>query len=86
MKRVEAKGRPCPLPLVMTRKALETLEEGEQLEIIIDSRNAKHNVMRFLEDNGMAVAAFEEEGQFRLLVEKPGTIAEDSKPEGYCTP
>ncbi|MFO7722823.1 MAG: sulfurtransferase TusA family protein [Bacteroidales bacterium] len=86
MKRVEAKGRPCPLPLVMTRKALETLGEGEQLEIILDSRNAKHNVTQFLKDNGMAVTTFEEEGQFRLLVEKPGTIAEDSRPEDYCTP
>jgi TusA-related sulfurtransferase len=86
MKTVYAKGMPCPLPLVMTRKALETLAEGEQLEIILDSSNAKQNVTRFLEDNQMSVTAFEEGSHIRLLVERPGAIAEGSRPEDYCTP
>ncbi len=69
----------------MTRKALETLDEGESLEIILDSENAKNNVTRFLQDNHMTVDTIQEGKVYTLTVEKPGEIAEGSVPEDYCT-
>ncbi|HRZ43374.1 MAG TPA: sulfurtransferase TusA family protein [Bacteroidales bacterium] len=85
MKTVNAQGMPCPLPLVMTRKALETLEKGESLEILIDSENARNNVTRFLQDHQMTVQTSQDGKMYRLLVEQPLKMGEDVRPEDYCT-
>jgi TusA-related sulfurtransferase len=84
MKTVNTQGMPCPLPIVMTRKALETLEAGESLEVILDNENSAKNVTRFLEDQNMVLQTEKEGKMIRIVVQATGEIPEEVKPEDYC--
>jgi selenium metabolism protein YedF len=84
MKTVDAKGKLCPLPLIMTKKALNDIEENETLEILIDNETSVKNVTRFLEDHGMKVKIEKIGGVYELLVNKMGLIPESTNEEEYC--
>jgi len=84
MKTIDAKGKLCPQPLIMTKKALLEMEESETLQILVDNGSAKFNVCRFLSDNQMEVQVNEENGVYEILVVKKGVSFEQSTPEEYC--
>ena len=42
---VDARGQSCPIPVVMTRKALEK-EKPARLEVLVDAQVAVENVTR----------------------------------------
>lgn len=84
MKIIDAKGKLCPQPLIMTKKALLEMDENETLQIQIDNESAKFNVTKFLNDNHMDVKLQEKDGVYTLLVVKKGGTIEESKPEDYC--
>ncbi|MBS4282440.1 sulfurtransferase-like selenium metabolism protein YedF [Campylobacter vulpis] len=46
--KIDCRNLDCPAPVVETKKALEKLENGEELEIILNSSVAKDNVLKFL--------------------------------------
>jgi selenium metabolism protein YedF len=84
MKTIDAKGQLCPMPLIMTKKALSEMAGNETLEILIDNDTSVKNVSRFLSEHQMTVNT-EKHGQvYRLLVTKTGTIPEAVKAEDYC--
>lgn len=84
MKTIDAKGKLCPTPLIMTKKALGEIPGEESLEILIDNETSMKNVTRFLEDNGMKVLTKKEGNVFHLFVNKTGVIPESAKVEDYC--
>ncbi len=84
MKIVDAKGKLCPTPLIMTKKALNELSGEDSLEVLIDNETSVKNVTRFLEDNGMKVLTEKRENVFHLFVNKTGEIPESAKVEDYC--
>jgi len=84
MKTIDAKGKLCPQPLIMCKKALMEMEESDTLQILVDNESAKFNVSRFLSDNRMEVQVNENEGVFEILVIKKGGSFEQSIPEEYC--
>jgi len=84
MKTVDAKGKLCPVPLILTKKALLELQPDEVLEVLIDNETSVKNVSRFLVDNGMKVQTEMKDAVFHLFVNKTGNITEDSKVEEYC--
>jgi len=84
MKTIDAKGKLCPQPLIMCKKALLEMEESETLQILVDNESAKFNVSRFLSDNKMEVQVEEDAGVFEILVVKKGGSFEKSTPEEYC--
>jgi len=85
MKIVDAKGKLCPLPLIMTKKALVEIKENETLKVIIDNEISMKNVTHFLEDNGLK-ASIEKKGDiYELTVNKTGNIPESVKAEDYCS-
>lgn len=50
---VDARGRSCPEPVLMTKKAIETNSMG--LEIMVDNTTARENIMRFGRNAGYTV-------------------------------
>lgn len=50
---VDARGRSCPEPVVMTKNALEA--GGVPLEVLVDNEVAKENVTRFAQSRGHQV-------------------------------
>jgi selenium metabolism protein YedF len=84
MKTVDARGLKCPMPLILTKRALLESEQDERLEILIDNETSLSNVSRFLRDHSMALQVVNEGGLFRLTVGKTGTIGEETNAEEYC--
>jgi selenium metabolism protein YedF len=84
MKTIDAKGKLCPQPLIMTKKALMGMEEEETLQILIDNEASKFNVVKYLSDNNMEVEVHKDGNLFELLVVKKGGTIEKSVPEDYC--
>ncbi len=84
MKTVDAKGQKCPMPLILTKRALIGMEENETLEILIDNEISLKNVSRFLTEHHMPIDTVQEGGVYRLLVNKAGDITEKTQVEEYC--
>ena len=58
---VDVKGKTCPMPVLLTRKKIRTVEPGIILEIIGDFQPAKKNIQNFLNTNGHEVLEIQEE-------------------------
>lgn len=84
MKTVDAQGKMCPMPLIMTKKALSEISENETLEILIDNETSVKNVSRFLEEHNMSISTEKQGKVFRLKVSKTGVIPEETQAENYC--
>jgi selenium metabolism protein YedF len=85
MKTVDAKGKLCPVPLIMTKKALAELGQGETMEILIDNETSMTNVFLFLKEYDIPVTTEKQGNIFRLLVNKTGNIPENAPVEDFCT-
>lgn len=53
MKTIDAKGIPCPKPLILTKTALMNANIGDEIEVLINDEVAFHNIMDFLKNNGI---------------------------------
>ena len=85
MRTVDAKGKLCPMPLIMTKKAIDEIKENESLKILIDNDTSVKNVTRFLEEHGMKVNTEKNGNVYELIVNKTGDIPEGTKAEDYCS-
>ncbi len=71
MKLIDCKGLACPKPVILTKKELEAMTEGE-LEVIVDNIAAKENVSRFAKSQGCDYQVTEKEGLFYITIKKSG--------------
>lgn len=68
---LDLRGEICPMPVLKTRKALEQMNKGEVLEIVVDYPLAKENIQRTIDDVGEEVIDLKEEGHtFHIFVRK----------------
>lgn len=51
---VDANGRACPEPVLLTKKALRDHREG--LRVLVDNEVARENVTRFAQNQGYQVS------------------------------
>lgn len=82
---VDAKGKLCPQPLIMTKKALVDLEPGQTITVLIDNDISRKNVERFLADNNTPVETTEADGVFTLTVTKASEALSAPDAASYCT-
>jgi len=68
-KEVDARGLPCPQPVINTKKALEGIEEGT-VTVLVDSAESRENVQRFAQSQGCQVEITERGGVFCLAITK----------------
>jgi selenium metabolism protein YedF len=85
MKTVDARGKLCPEPLIMTKKAIDEMKENESLKILIDNDTSVKNVTRFLEEHGMKVHIEKKDTVSELIINKTGNIPENTNAEDYCS-
>ncbi len=64
---VDARGLPCPQPVLLTRNALQ---ESDTVTTIVDSDTARHNVTRMAEKAGCTVQAEEREDGVYLHIRR----------------
>ena len=68
MTTVDARGRSCPEPVLMTKKAL--LSNESSYTVLVDNRTAQQNVTRFATRAGYTVTATENGGDIELKLAK----------------
>ena len=84
VKVVDARGLPCPQPVINTRKALA---EADQVTTIVDNETAQHNVTRMAEKAGCTVRVEQRDDGIYLHISKgeaPGNQVFAEKP-GFST-
>ncbi len=70
MAKIDARGRNCPQPVMMTKTVVDGGER--EIEVLLDNAVAASNVRRFLEKNGYAVSILDEEGTITIQGSKSG--------------
>lgn len=66
---IDARGRSCPEPVIMTKNALDENPE-ESFDILVDVEVAVENVTRFAKNSGYKVDVEENKGYFILHIQK----------------
>ena len=80
-KKLDLKGKPCPTPVVETKKALDSIDEGI-IVVEVDNEVSKNNVERFAKKSGCSVEVEEREGIYILTITKGFTCnVQLEKPE-----
>lgn len=69
MKTIDCRGLACPKPVIMTKKELEAIGNGE-LEVIIDNEAAKENVSKFVQSKGFTYNVTDVENEFHITISK----------------
>jgi tRNA 2-thiouridine synthesizing protein A len=66
---VDARGLSCPMPVIKTKSALESIGKGDVL-VIVDNATSRDNVMRLAKSKGCAISVEEKGDEFYLTLTK----------------
>ncbi|MCX7769486.1 MAG: sulfurtransferase-like selenium metabolism protein YedF [Proteobacteria bacterium] len=77
---VDVRNKPCPEPVILTKKAIET-EDFNELEIITNSEVSKENIERFLITKGIKFEVTKIGENYHLLIKKMNVSTYTSKKE-----
>jgi selenium metabolism protein YedF len=69
MKEVDARGLACPQPVILTKKALEEITEGEVITIV-DNKTAVENVSRLAANLNLEYQVTDENGCHYIRIKK----------------
>ena len=68
---LDLRGVVCPMNFVKTKLKLESMEDGEVLEVVLDSGEPIQNVPKSLKDEGYKIVGVtKEDDYFKIRVEK----------------
>lgn len=82
VKQVDARGLSCPMPIVRARKAIETIQVGDVMEVLVTDRGAPADFRNWcLRTDQKFLGLVREDGFFRILIKK---VAPDTSEKG-CT-
>jgi len=72
--RLDARGYMCPYPQIFALKAIDKIEEGSILEVLVDNPLSCENVPEAARKNGHEVISVERvgEGEYRISIRKRG--------------
>jgi len=70
MDTINAKGKLCPIPLIMLKKKMTKINKGEVVKIIADSFVTKENIERFGRKKYELVGSDDDEGIFKIYIKK----------------
>ena len=83
---VDAQNHSCPMPIMMTKKAVDTAAPGTEIDILINNESSKNNTISFLEGNNIPVSWKQDGELFTLTVIKPEQITVTADvPENACS-
>jgi tRNA 2-thiouridine synthesizing protein A len=67
---LDARGKPCPIPLIMTKKKITKMSKGETLEIITEDIVSKENIERYAIDKYELINIYKTGGLFKIYIKK----------------
>lgn len=65
---IDARGRACPEPVLMTKKAIEKNQDG--IKVIVDNITARENIRRFASNSGYIADVVEQDEDFIISLRK----------------
>lgn len=68
-KTIDARGLACPIPVINTKKILETMEDG-RVTTIVDNEAARDNVVTLANGIGCEVEVLQKEDEFHITITK----------------
>ncbi|MBU5676982.1 sulfurtransferase TusA family protein [Alkaliphilus sp. MSJ-5] len=66
---VDARGRSCPEPVLMTKEAVSEYD-GTPIEVLVDMMVAVENIKRFSKNQGFNVECSEDADGYSLIIKK----------------
>ena len=66
---VDARGRSCPEPVMMTKSAIESNQE-ETIEVMTSSKTATDNIERYVKKEGYSVDINENGDDYILIIKR----------------
>ncbi|MDR2137604.1 MAG: sulfurtransferase-like selenium metabolism protein YedF [Synergistaceae bacterium] len=84
MKTIDARGKQCPEPVIMTKTLVDRGEE--RLEVLLDNPTSASNVKRFLESRGFEVQLRDDDGQLTISGNKQERRTQDRRIHERRTP
>ena len=69
MNEVDARGLSCPMPVIKTKKAIESSESGP-IVVIVNDGTARNNVTRLAKSKGYSITVEEKGEDFYLTLTK----------------
>ncbi|SCY94523.1 sulfurtransferase TusA family protein [Alkaliphilus peptidifermentans] len=66
---IDARGRSCPEPVIMTKQILENYN-GEIVKVLVDTMVAVENIKRYAGNQGFLVEVEEAEDEYALKIRK----------------
>ena len=74
---LDAKGLACPMPIVKTKKAMDTLNSNEVLEVVVTDKGALNDIPAWVKSGGHTILnQKEEEGVYYFYIQKNNKISE----------
>lgn len=70
---VDARGERCPTPVILTKKALSEIKEGN-IKVIVDNDVAKENVIKFAKSNNCDISVEENGETYNINIYKKQKI------------
>jgi len=67
---VDARGLSCPMPVIKTKNALEDIESGNVVVVVVDDATARDNVTRLAKSKGCAISVERKGDDFYLTLTK----------------
>jgi len=61
--KLDAKGKKCPMPVLLAKKELTKMSSGQVLELIVDDRGALKDIPALVNKSGDTILDTKEEGQ-----------------------
>lgn len=72
-KTLDCRGLYCPVPVLKVRQALDTMQDGEILEVLADDPAAEEDVSQLVARTGHELMRKEKVGDaFKLVIKKRG--------------
>ena len=82
---LDARGLTCPLPVINTKKELEGVNIGENIEVIVDNEIAVQNLTKFANVQGFPVSSSKvSDDEFHVNISKGEKAVEEE--EVICEP
>ena len=65
---VDARGLSCPMPVIMTQKAMKSKED--YYEVMVDAQAPLENVTRYAQSQGYSVEVEDKGGEYLLKISR----------------
>ena len=69
--KIDVKGKMCPMPVVLTKRKLESMALGQMLEVTGEGSLEFDNIQRWVKNNGHEVVeASKTDADFKIIIKK----------------